>query len=1411
MRSVKRNLSAVRTSFSSGLILFTFFAGLLASSQAMAVVTTMNEYFCADDVSNVGSCTANEVNLSGVTNITITDINDVPLSSCFDGQVIKIATLDAQLDSKTGTRWDVLFWIGRNGNDPRVPSGDNPSACAVTSLPDDTGSPFIADFEGPLDTDNCEDFQKPLAPIDLSFGGGNATYTCHDSNNDGMADLQVLTTWWQNTNFFCGGGDQTPPLDINDPVFSPGSPSKCDFSAIELVPVVQVASLTITKVSQGGTGAFGFVPSGFPPGSAFENAFTLDTTAPTPGTDSLTDAAIVLTDPVNGDTFTIDEAVPNGWNLVDASCSNGDDPTVGVTLTANDDVTCTFTDVADGSVTIVKNTIGGDATFAFTSPSPAIGNFNIMTVGGAGSASTTGLAAGTYNVTETPLAGWDLTALSCVDPDGGSSVDINTGTVTIELDAGETITCTYENTQRGQITLLKTTSPSSADSFEFTHNVVGTTVPASPFNVNAGSSESFLDVVPGSYLITESDPTPAYDLENIICVDGVGNVVDSTVDVNAREATVNVDPGETVACEFNNFKRGSLTVVKQLPSLGPATMDFDFTSAAVGPFTLSPSGVDVAGSDSTTFTNLVSGDYDLAEDDPFAAGWELVSATCNDGTDLLDPNAPIPGSVFVDVGQDVSCTFINAPLGSSTIIKTTIGEDDTFDFTGTAQNGETNPMDGLMLTTVGGVPATADFSFQLSPNGNPFTVTEEPIPGGWALTDIVCNEDGTQDSTVDIPNATASINVDLAEAVTCTFTNTADASLVIQKATVPGGLAGSFTFTSDGVVNWDGSAATTTGLADGDSDSQTGQPGLYQAHETVPAGFTVTGISCSGETLSTIQIGVGTPGFEDGDDFVEVTLAAGETVTCEFENTALGSITVAKSTIGGDGSFPFSSPELGGFQLDTVANSAETAFSDLLPGDYMIGEIVPAGWGLTDIQCTGETNTTYNFTNPSVTVSLLDGEDIRCTFTNTNHTSLTLVKTVTTDHGGTAVATDWTLNAAGPTPLSGVSGAADVTDVIVQPGDYILSESNGPADYTAGSWSCTAGALVDATVTIAAGDVAICTINNDDDPAILTLVKTVSNDNGGSALVTDWTLSATGPSNISGASGDAAITAAPVSMGVYTLAETNGPEGYVAGDWSCTAGALAGDQLTLTLGESTTCTIHNDDVAPGLTLHKTVVNGNGGTAVNTDWLLSADGPTPISGVDGDASISGAAVDAGVYTLSESGGPTGYTAGNWSCEGGSLDNDQLTLGSGESAVCTISNDDETAVLTLQKTVSNDNGGTAINTDWTLSADGPTLISGVDGDASISGAAVDAGVYTLSESGGPDGYTASAWSCLGGSLSGDQLTLGTGESASCTINNDDDFQATEPVAIPTNNTLALFLLTLMMLAGGWYFRPSDLRKF
>ncbi len=60
--------------------------------------------------------------------------------------------------------------------------------------------------------------------------------------------------------------------------------------------------------------------------------------------------------------------------------------------------------------------------------------------------------------------------------------------------------------------------------------------------------------------------------------------------------------------------------------------------------------------------------------------------------------------------------------------------------------------------------------------GNTITVTETPIPNGWTISDVNCVESGLQDSTKSPSlGPSASIIVQLAEVVTCTFTNTQQA------------------------------------------------------------------------------------------------------------------------------------------------------------------------------------------------------------------------------------------------------------------------------------------------------------------------------------------------------------------------------------------------------------------------------------------------------------------------------------------------------------------------------------------------------------------------------------------------------------------------------------------------------------
>ncbi len=101
------------------------------------------------------------------------------------------------------------------------------------------------------------------------------------------------------------------------------------------------------------------------------------------------------------------------------------------------------------SITIVKNTTGGNATFDFTaSPSP-LTNFAITTSGGTGSQPFPGVTSfTTYTVTESaPPQDWTFTSLACsvTSPNGGTQ-SISGATATINLHEGENVTCTYVNT-----------------------------------------------------------------------------------------------------------------------------------------------------------------------------------------------------------------------------------------------------------------------------------------------------------------------------------------------------------------------------------------------------------------------------------------------------------------------------------------------------------------------------------------------------------------------------------------------------------------------------------------------------------------------------------------------------------------------------------------------------------------------------------------------------------------------------------------------------------------------------------------------------------------------------------------------------------------------------------------------------
>ncbi|WP_309083094.1 DUF6923 family protein, partial [Chelativorans sp.] len=421
------------------------------------------------------------------------------------------------------------------------------------------------------------------------------------------------------------------------------------------------------------------------------------------------------------------------------------------------------------------------------------------------------------------------------------------------------------------------------------------------------------------------------------------------------------------------------------------------------------------------------------------------------------------------------------------------------------------------------------------------------------------------------------------------------------------------------------------------------------------------------------------------------------------------------------------------------------------------------------------------------TVTLENGQNAVCTITNDDAPArLTLTKVVVNDDGGTALPTDFLLAADGPTPVvGGVTGSPEVTNVEVAPGTYSLSETMADGSAVAGyaaSYSCAVdgGTPVEGeTISLEPGDNAVCTITNDDTGATLTLVKEVTFDNGGTAEPADFVLTATGPETISGPAGSAAVTQASVTPGTYTLSEENLP-GYTAGNYRCSingAEEVEGNTVTLAFGDQAVCTILNDDQPASLTLVKNVVNDNGGTAQPADFTLVAEGVsgTRIEGASGDPAVTNVSVPADTYTLSET-ALAGYTASEYSCVvggGAPVTGNTVALGVGQQAVCTVTNDDQPATLTLRKSLINNNGGIATPSDFILTATGASTISGATGDPAVTAASVSAGTYALSET-GPAGYTAGAYRCAidnGAPVSGNTLTLAPGQAAVCEIANDD----------------------------------------
>ncbi|MCB1864211.1 MAG: ExeM/NucH family extracellular endonuclease [Chromatiales bacterium] len=92
----------------------------------------------------------------------------------------------------------------------------------------------------------------------------------------------------------------------------------------------------------------------------------------------------------------------------------------------------------------------------------------------------------------------------------------------------------------GNIIIRKVTDPAGEPgAFEFTGAVSG--------NIGHGQRIVMNGLPPGNHVVTETDPAPSFELTAISCDDG-----NSSGDIGARSASINLEEGETVTCTFTN-------------------------------------------------------------------------------------------------------------------------------------------------------------------------------------------------------------------------------------------------------------------------------------------------------------------------------------------------------------------------------------------------------------------------------------------------------------------------------------------------------------------------------------------------------------------------------------------------------------------------------------------------------------------------------------------------------------------------------------------------------------------------------------------------------------------------------------------------------------------------------------------
>lgn len=270
---------------------------------------------------------------------------------------------------------------------------------------------------------------------------------------------------------------------------------------------------------------------------------------------------------------TFSEYMPTNYHFVSwynsretgRSCTNPNGTTLPSRLTITKDQTteitlCNQKDV--GSIRIVKAVPGNNNQDFTFSGNNGLGNFTLDDDGNNNNTRSSYkqyslLSPNSYTVSETNIPnGWVLDNVVCT---GDTNYQVSNQAVTIDLDNGENVVCTFSNREpKGTVTVIKHAINSSDQNFSFHTNLPGVgghfELEDDGFDHNGGTEESLtLNVPVGTYYVSE-DHESGWKLSDLGCESNA----QWGVREDGRSLTFDVTDGGSVTCTFTNTELGKI-------------------------------------------------------------------------------------------------------------------------------------------------------------------------------------------------------------------------------------------------------------------------------------------------------------------------------------------------------------------------------------------------------------------------------------------------------------------------------------------------------------------------------------------------------------------------------------------------------------------------------------------------------------------------------------------------------------------------------------------------------------------------------------------------------------------------------------------------------------------------------------